>query len=217
MLLETIQGLELFGNPLIDFGGVGELALRFGIDLLVIYAIIRWIFYPIYRHRTFFFSCFVVNIAVFLVCIILNSIKLKIGFAFGLFAVFSIIRYRTEQIPIKEMTYLFVTIIVGVINALSVKNISYAELLLSNGIIVVSLYILEYKMLPSADNVKKVRYEKIELITNTKDMIKDLRERTGLDVTNVYVEEIDFLNDTAILKVFYRDRRRSRKEIPLWE
>jgi len=216
-MLETIQSLELFGNPLIDFGGVGELALRFAIDLAVIYTVIKWIFYPIYRHRTFFFSCFVVNIAVFLVCIILNSIKLKIGFAFGLFAVFSIIRYRTEQIPIKEMTYLFVTIIVGVINALSVKNISYAELLLSNGIIIVSLFLLEYKLLPTADNVKKVRYEKIELITSTKDMVKDLRERTGLDVSNVYVEEIDFLNDTAILKVFYRDRRRGRKEIPLWE
>jgi len=216
-MLETIQSLELFGNPLIDFGGVGELALRFAIDLAVIYTVIKWIFYPIYRHRTFFFSCFVVNIEVFLVCIILNSIKLKIGFAFGLFAVFSIIRYRTEQIPIKEMTYLFVTIIVGVINALSVKNISYAELLLSNGIIIVSLFLLEYKLLPTADNVKKVRYEKIELITSTKDMVKDLRERTGLDVSNVYVEEIDFLNDTAILKVFYRDRRRGRKEIPLWE
>ena len=217
MLIETLQGLELFDNPLIDFGGVGELMLRFAIDLFVIYIVIRWIFYPIYRHRTFFFACFVINIAVFLVCIILNSIKLKIGFAFGLFAVFSIIRYRTEQIPIKEMTYLFVTIIVGVINALSVKRISYAELFISNVIIILSLYLLEYKMLPSADNVKKVRYEKIELITSNKDMIKDLTERTGLDVTRVYVEEIDVLNDTAILKVFYRDRRKNKKEIPLWE
>lgn len=217
MLFQELELWQLFGSPLFNFGGVGELLLRFGIDLIVIYIVIRWIFYPIYRHRTFLFACFVINISVFLVCIILNSIKLKIGFAFGLFAVFSIIRYRTEQIPIKEMTYLFVTIIIGVINALSGKNISYSELIVSNVAIIVILCGLEYKLLPNADNVKKVRYEKIELIPKKDEMIADLKGRTGLDVTNVYVEEIDFLNDTAIVKMFYRDSKRGKKERPLWE
>jgi len=206
MNFEMLEEIRLFGNRLIDFSGAGELILRFGIDLLVIFIIIRLIFYPRYKQKSFTLSYFLINISVFLACILLNSMKLKIGFAFGLFAVFSIIRYRTEQIPIKEMTYLFVTIIIGVINALSVKKISYAELLICNFIIVISVYLLEIKCLKRGYDVKNVRYEKIELINPAKkeELIADLKERTGLDILRVHINEIDFLNDTANIKVYYR-------------
>ncbi|MFH1830244.1 MAG: DUF4956 domain-containing protein [Pseudomonadota bacterium] len=209
----NLEQITLFGNTLVNYGSLGELVLKFGIDLLVIYIIIRWIFYPLYRQKNFFFSYFLINISVFLVCALLSSIQLKIGFAFGLFAVFSIIRYRTEQIPIREMTYLFVTIIVGVINALSTSNISYAEILFSNIVIVVSIYMLEKKCLPRGVLVKRVRYEKIELIdpTRREEIIKDLRQRTGLDVVSIDVDDVDFLNDTANLKVFYKENRNKKK------
>lgn len=203
----NMEGIELFGNPLINFAGLGELLLRFAIDFVVIYIIVGLIFYPRHRQRIYLFSYFLINVSVFFVCILLNSMQLQIGFAFGLFAVFAIIRYRTEPIPITEMTYLFVTIIVSVINALAVKTISYAELLVSNAVIVLSVFVLEMYLFKQGDMVKKIRYEKIELIRpgQRREMMKDLAERTGLNITKVEIQDIDFLNDTVTLKVFYRE------------
>jgi hypothetical protein len=207
MFFENLEEIKFFGNALFDFRGVGELLFRFGIDLLVIVLIMRLIFYPIYKQKSFFTSYLLINISVFLVCILLNSLKLKIGFAFGLFAVFSIIRYRTEPIPIKEMTYLFVTIIVAVINALAVKKISYSELIACNVIITLSVYIIETKCLKKGYDMKRLRYEKIELIEPSKrtEMIQDLKNRTGLDVMAVKVGDIDFLNDTAQVRMYYKE------------
>ncbi len=207
MNIEFIEGLRLFGNRLVDFKGVGELLFRFGIDLLVIYIIIGLIFYKIYKQKSYFVSYFLINISVFLVCILLNSLKLKIGFAFGLFAVFSIIRYRTEPIPIKQMTYLFVAIIIGVMNALSVKKISYAEMITCNAVIVIAIYILEMKTLRRGLDCKTIRYEKIELIKpeRKEELIADLKERTGLQVESADIDTIDFLNDTATIRIHYVD------------
>ncbi|MBT3181612.1 MAG: DUF4956 domain-containing protein [Deltaproteobacteria bacterium] len=212
--LANLENIQLFGNPLIDFRGVWELAMRFGFDLLVVFVIIRLVFYPRYRQKNYAISYFLINISVFLACILLNSLKLKMGFAFGLFAVFSIIRYRTEQIPIKEMTYLFICIIIGVLNALSKKRISYAEIMLCNLIIMLSVYFLELRFLRRGLNSKVVRYEKIELISPDKkpEMIADLKERTGLDVVSIFINEIDFLTDTANVRLFYQE-----KETPIPE
>ena len=206
-MLESIEKFELFGNPLIAFGDLGELLFRFIVNIIVIFVIVRLIFYPRYRQRNYVFSYFLLNISVFLVCALLSSVKLKIGFAFGLFAVFSIIRYRTEPIPIKEMTYLFMIIIVAVINAISAKGISYAETLLSNVIIVASIYFLEKKWFYGGEQVKEVRYEKIELIKPQmrEELFKDLKERTGLNVQNVEIDRVDFMNDTVRLRVYYKD------------
>jgi Ca2+/Na+ antiporter len=146
----------------------------------------------------------------------LGSIKLKIGFAFGLFAVFSIIRYRTEQIPIREMTYLFTVIILAVLNALSNGSLSYAELLLANTAVLVTVFLLEKNFLYNKELVQRITYEKIELIKpeNYSRLIADLKERTGLDVIRVEIDTINFLNDTAKLKMLYHspDTRASEKE-----
>lgn len=203
-----LENLEIFGTSLIHYYRLGDMMIRLLLDLMVIYIIIGKIFYPRYKQINLFFSYFLVNISVFLVCILLGNMQVKIGFAFGLFAVFSIIRYRTEPIPIKEMTYLFVTIIVSLLNALPVSNVTYAELLLSNGIVIALVYVLERKFLTSGHSAKRVRYEKIELIVPERraEMIEDLKKRTGLDVTDFHIEDIDFLNDSAHIKVFYRER-----------
>lgn len=211
---DQLEAIKLFGNELIDVSDLGELALRFLINVVVLWAIVRMIFYKIYRQKNYVFTFVMVNLSVFLVCILLSSVKLKIGFAFGLFAVFSIIRYRTEQIPIREMTYLFLVIIIAVMNSLSIKKISYAEVVLGDLILISAVYFMEKVWLTASGGAHRVRYEKIELIKPDKreELIKDLKERTGLDVYRVDIERINFLNDTARLKVFYNNSSRKDKE-----
>jgi len=133
------------------------------------------------------------------------SVKLQLGFALGLFAVFRIIRYRTTPIPIKEMAYLFVTIGISVINALSSKRISYVELLFANVIIVGVIYGLEKFNFLKHESCKLVNYEKIELIKQEKhnELIADLQDRTGLKINRIEIGKIDFLRDTALISVYY--------------
>jgi hypothetical protein len=132
-------------------------------------------------------------------------VKLQLGFALGLFAIFGIIRYRTNQIPIKEMTYLFVVIGIAVINALANKKISYIELIFTNLMILAVIYIVERMLLLKHESSKVIVYEKIELVKPQRylDLMADLEERTGLKLRRAEVGKIDFLQDTANVKIFY--------------
>jgi hypothetical protein len=142
---------------------------------------------------------------IFLLCFLLNSVKLQIGFALGLFAIFGIIRYRTDSISIKDMTFLFIVIGISVINALANKKISYAELFFTNLIIIALVWLMEKIWLVNKEGKKIVEYEKIALIKPEKEaeLIADLRLRTGLDVTRVEIGKIDFLRDTARIRIFF--------------
>jgi hypothetical protein len=135
----------------------------------------------------------------------LGSVKLQLGFALGLFAVFGIIRYRTNPMPIKEMTYLFVIIGISVVNALTNKKVSYAEVLFTNLVLVAIVYGLEKIWLLRHESCKLITYEKIELIKPEKhnELIADLQERTGLKINRIEIGKIDFLRDTARLSVYY--------------
>ena len=205
-MINDIAQFTIFGIQLIDFNDFGHLVLKLAIDIFFILIIVRLIFYPIYREINYVFTTILINIAVFLICFLLGSIKLKIGFAFGLFAVFSIIRYRTEQIPIRKMTYLFTVIIVAVLNALSDDKVSYAELILANMVIVMAILILEKNFFTSGEITQVITYEKIDLIKpeNYEQLIADLKERTGLNILKADIETINFLNDTAKLKILYQ-------------
>ncbi len=197
---------SLFGIQLINFNNFGLLLLKLGTDIFSTFIIVRLIFYPIYKERNYLFTSFLINVTVFLICFLLANIKLKIGFAFGLFAVFSIIRYRTEPIPIRQMTYMFTVIIVAVLNALSDETISYAELILANLVILLTIFIMEKNLLHNRDMVKVVKYEKIELIKpeNYDKLIQDLKARTGFNIIKAEIESINFLNDTSTLKIYYQ-------------
>jgi hypothetical protein len=197
---------SIFGMQLINVENFGYLFLKLATDLFFTLVIIRSIFYPIYREINYVFTTILINVAVFLICFMLGSIKLKIGFAFGLFAVFSIIRYRTEQIPIREMTYMFTVIILAVLNALSNGSLSYAELLMANTTILVTIFLLEKNFLHHRESFRIITYEKIDLIKpeNYSRLIDDLRERTGLNVIRAEIETINFLNDTAKIKMLYK-------------
>jgi hypothetical protein len=130
---------------------------------------------------------------------------MEMGFALGLFAVFGILRYRTEAIPIRQMTYLFIVIGISMINALSNKSVSIFEVLFTNGLITLITYLIDRLWFQTIEERKNIVYEKIELIKpeNKQELIKDLKERTGLPVHEVKVDKIDFLKDTAAITIYY--------------
>jgi hypothetical protein len=206
MLFHDLEQYTILGVQIINFTDISFLFLRMALDVFFACITLRFIFYPIYKERDYLFTSFMINIAVFMVCFLMASVKLKIGFAFGLFAVFSILRYRTETIPIRQMTYMFTAIIIAVLNALADEGTSHLELILANLVIVGVIFVLEKDILHNRDFVHEIKYEKIDLIKhgNYDLLIRDLTERTGFNVRKAEIQSINFLNDTARLKVFYQ-------------
>ncbi len=182
-----------------------ELLFKFTIDMVVVFILIRVIYYRIHRKKDYLFTYFLFNILIFFLCVLLNNVKLSTGFAFGLFAIFSVLRYRTEQLSVKDMTYLFAVIALAVINALVSKKISIAELAFTDGMILLMTYVLENQWLTRHEAMKTIIYEKIDLIKpeNKDKLWKDLSDRLGIKVSRVEVGRIDLLRDTAQLRVFY--------------
>ena len=141
-MFDELSDITLIETPLMDSAGFLELLLRFCFNLLVVSCIIHLFYYPKSKRRDYYFTFTLISISIFLMIFLLGSVKLKIGFALGLFAIFGIIRYRTESMPVREMTYLFVIIAISVINALAVE-ISYAELVCTNLLFIVSIWLCE--------------------------------------------------------------------------
>ncbi|HRT53067.1 MAG TPA: DUF4956 domain-containing protein, partial [Flavobacteriales bacterium] len=137
-----------------------EMLFKFGLDAIVLFVLIRLIYYPIHRKKENLFTYFVFNVLIFFLCVLMNNVKLSMGFGFGLFAVFSIIRYRTEQLSVKDMTYLFTVITLAVINALVSKKVSLLELLFTNTIILGLVYAMEHLWLTRHEAVRQLIYEK---------------------------------------------------------
>ncbi len=197
---------NLFGLPLYqpDFW---MLIARFSFNFLVLLVMVRWLYYRKPGDRDFAFTFLIFNPLIFFITYLMSGVKLEIGFAFGLFAVFSVLRYRTLTIPVKEMTYLFAVITIAVINALSTAKISYAELLFTNGTIVALLAYLEYAWYKKALNSAIIQYEIIENIHPDRHpvLLEDLRKRTGLPIERFEILRTDFLRDTARIRIYYRD------------
>ena len=204
-LLLLLTDLEIFGTDFFDKKDFFELLVKAIFNFLVIGYIVRYLYYPATKNKDYLFTYLLISITVFFLCFLLENVKLQLGFALGLFAIFGIIRYRTDPIPIKEMTYLFIVIGVSVVNALANKKISHSELLFTNFIIVAVTYGLEKIWLLKHEARKTITYEKIELIKPSmkEGLKKDLRDRTGLNITRVEVRRIDFLRDTAQIRIFF--------------
>lgn len=201
--------MELFGIDLIDLEDFIELIVRFAFNLSVVVIVIRYLYYSAQQRKEYFFTYVIISMTVFLLCFLLENVKLELGFALGLFAVFAIIRYRTRQIPIKEMTYLFLVIGISVINALSNSKVSYAELVFTNLALLGVTYVLEKLLMLGHETRKVIRYEKIDLIKPEKrqELKRDLEERTGLEISRIEVGRIDFLRDTAKVNIYYYENR----------
>lgn len=204
----------MIDTPLINTGDMVELLVRFLFNSLFIFIIIACLYYPKSRKREYFFTFAVISVSIFMLIYLLGSVKIKIGFALGLFAIFGIIRYRTESMSVREMTYLFAIIAVSVINALTV-TLSYGELILTNCIFLAVIYLCE--RLPFASSVaeKYVIYDRIELIPPARhdDLISDLESRLGFPIIDVSVGAVDFLKDTAMLKVFYKEQSKRHNRV----
>mgnify|MGYP001290839163 FL=1 len=205
LLLILMDSLEFLGTPLFDSKDFFKLLVKTAFNLSIILIIVRYIYYPVTKNKDYLFTYFLISLTVFLLCVLLDSVKLELGFALGLFAIFGIIRYRTDPIPIKEMTYLFLVIGISVVNALANKKISYSELVFANFMIVGVTLGLERVWLLKHESRKNIIYEKINLIKpeNHSELILDLKDRTGIDVVRVEIRKIDFLKDIAYLRIFY--------------
>jgi hypothetical protein len=208
VLLQLTSGseeLKFLGMKLINPEDFVSLLVRFTLNLIVILAIVIGLYAKNSRRKDFYFSYIAVSIVIFLLCFLLANVKMELGFALGLFAIFSIIRYRTDSIPIKEMTYLFVVIVVSVINALANKKISYAELIITNLLIIGGLYILEKILNLRQEIMYRILYEKIENVQVGKEeeLLADLKLRTGKNIKRFEIERIDFLRDVAYINIFF--------------
>lgn len=185
--------------------GILPMILRFLVNILAIGIITHWLYFPKSRRREYYFTFMLVGISVFFLINLLGGTQIKIEFALGLFAIFGIIRYRTESMPVREMTYLFSILALSVINGLS-ASLGYVHLAVVNVLFIVLIYVFENIKLKGSLAVKMVQYDRIELIKpeRRQELLDDLRERTGLDIEKVEIGGIDFLRDMTVIKIYYR-------------
>lgn len=188
------------------------LAIRFAFNILAT-AFVVFLYARISRRKEFYFSYFAISIAVFLLVFLLENVKIELGFALGLFAIFGIIRYRTDTIPPKEMTYLFVIIAVSVINGISKDYFGYLEITMVNIILVGSLWVLEKVLMLRQEDSLHIIYENIENLHKDREeeLLADMEKRTGIKIKRYRIDKIDFLRDVARITIFF-DVNGSRKK-----
>jgi hypothetical protein len=205
LFLLILSEIKFLGVELFDKQDFIKLLVKSAFNFLVVGYIVRYIYYATSKNKDYLFTYILISITVFFLCFLLENVKLELGFALGLFAIFGIIRYRTDPIPIKEMTYLFIVIGISVMNALANKKISYSELLFTNMMFILITYSLEKIWLLKHETRKTITFEKIELIIPAKreELLEDLKKRTGLNITRVEIRNIDFLRDTATIRIYY--------------
>jgi hypothetical protein len=195
----------LSGIELIDWANLLELVGRFALNLVVILILVRWFYFSTTRRKDFLFTYILISSIVFLLCFLLENVMLQIGFALGLFAIFGIIRYRTQSIPIKEMTYLFLIIGISVINSLA-STASISEIVFTNLVIILITYGLEKRWLLKHESSKSIIYEKINLIKpeHHQELIDDLQMRTGISkISRIEIGQVDFLKDICHITIFF--------------
>ena len=181
------------------------LLLRLAINMVFITILIRFLYYEKTKRKDYLFTYYLIGTITFFLCFGLKKLDIDTGMGLGLFAIFGIIRYRTDAIEIKEMTYLFLIIGLSVVNALASNKLSIAEMGLINVFMVILTYILEFVWLMKHETRKTITYERIDLIKpeSAEEMKKDLEKRTGLNLNRIEIGKIDFLNDTAQVRVYY--------------
>ncbi|MBQ9411295.1 MAG: DUF4956 domain-containing protein [Bacteroidales bacterium] len=200
---------------------IGELGIRFALNLLVCWILVHFFYYKKSRRRDYYFTFMVFSSAMLTLLYIMGNVEVGVGLTLGLFAIFGVIRYRTETVPIREMTYLFIIIALAAVNGLAplyhVVDIATAPhyvlslgnvgvMALVNVLMLLLVWVLESESLVKHVTTKLVQYDRIELIVPEKreELIADLEKRLGVKVDNVEVGHVDFLKDSAMLKVYYR-------------
>jgi hypothetical protein len=211
MLLQITspEGIETIAKIATKYG------IRLLIDLVSTYILMQFIYFRFYKNKDLLFTYFVFNIVIFTISFLLNRVEISMGAAFGLFAVFSMLRYKTEEISIKDMTYLFLTIAIGIVSAVTrLKGVEdvyeYLFLIAIIAAMILVALTLESNWFMKQELFKTIYYEKIELIHPDKynEFLEDLKSRTGIDIHRAEVQKIDFLRDTAQVKIYFYDLSR---------
>ena len=197
--------MELLGIPLFD-DDFYKMIIRFILNLIFLTAGVKFIYYKRSQKKEYLFTFYLIGIVVFFLCFTLKKYELDLGMALGLFAIFGILRYRTMPLEVREMTYLFVVIGIAVMNGLSNKKMSYAEIIAANSIIVMALYILERYWARTEVFSKEVLYETIENIRpeNHDKLKEDLEKRLGVTIIRFEIGNVNFLRDVAKITVHYK-------------
>ena len=198
------QSIDLLGVPLFDGPSLWTFLIRFGFNLLVCWIITHFLYYRKSHRRDYYFTYMLFSATIFLILYQLQNLQMEMTLALGLFAIFSMIRYRTEQLPIREMTYLFVLIGISIINGSGLTS-SYTAFAVTNLLVILLIWLLESLGFSKRQSNKIITYEKIELIRpdRREELLADLKERTGLDIIKIQIGSINFLKDTAFIKITY--------------
>ncbi len=213
--------LSTLFQQLFTTGSFGHMnVVNFLINFFFVWVMVHFLYYKKSHRRSFYFTFLMLSVAiyflVFFMVFVLEDLKGKtgIGVGIGLFGIFSIMRYRTDAMPVREMTYLFTTICLSVINALG-STIPTVELMLPNLLVLLAMVACEMFLLRNNDASKLVQYDRIELIKPERydELVADLKERTGLDITRVLVGSVDFLRDSALVKIYYKDDDKPQSDV----
>jgi len=191
-----------------EISSLTALLLGFSANLISSLVVVRMIYHLASKRRDYVFTFMLVSTSVFFLCTLLNGVDIEMGFALGLFAIFSIIRYRTDAIPIREMSYLFIVITLSVINALAPQATGWGIIVVANIGIWAVAFVLERLWFVKHLTTKIVIYDRVDLIhAGRRDELKqDLEERTGVDIHSIEIGKLDLLRDTAVIRVhFYED------------
>jgi len=186
---------------------ISNFLLNFGFNLLVAVLVVRFIYYPSTHNKAYVFTFLAFNTVIYFVLGFMTSFEIGIGVGFGLFAIFSILRYRTETMPIREMTYLFVISALPIMNSAGLFDHIWPQLIAANAAVLVLLYILEKEWGFTYEASRSILYEKIELVTPERraELMADLQERTGLKIKRVAIGKLDFLRDVANINIYFDD------------
>jgi len=184
--------------------------IGFLMNLLTAVLVVRFIYYPATHKKPYIFTFLAFNTIIFFVLSFMENIEIGIGAGFGLFAIFSILRYRTDPMPVREMTYLFIITALPMMNSVGVEGTLWPQLLLANGAVMLILLVLEKGWGFHYESSKHIVYEKVELIRPDRraELIADLETRTGLKIKRTEIGKVDFLRDIADITVYYDDSSR---------
>ena len=197
--------INFLGVPLVDSMSLWTLLFRFALNLLVCWIIIRCFYYRKSKRRDYYFTFMMFAVVIFLIITLMDNMKMNVAYALGLFAIFGMIRYRTETLRIREMTYLFVVMGISIINGQALTT-SLVELFITNALVILAIWAFEGNRLSKHLVEKVILYDKIDLVKVGKEaeLKADLEERTGIRIEKMEVGHIDYLRDTAFIKIWYK-------------
>ena len=204
----------MLDDSLIHSTTVWGILARFGINLIILIILIGLVYFRYSKKEKFVFTFFLIGIIVFLVSSIMKKLDITFGLAFGLFAIFGILRLRTINFSVKDMAYLFSTIGMSVINALGLLIYPFYGVLILNGVIILTAFLLEQFLRVSIFKKHTIVYDNLDLLKPIKqqELLQDLSDRTGHDILKARIRNIDFKIDHATLEIYFRDQESNKKK-----